>query len=128
ARTGASRGALALSHDRGGLAAGREMEDLRLIVLDNAGGGIFHSLPQAEAMPKDEFEALLGTPAGLEPAAAAELFGLSVATPSNPAELDDALSGDARTIVVRTDRRRNLELHQELAEAAAATLTSTSSP
>jgi 2-succinyl-5-enolpyruvyl-6-hydroxy-3-cyclohexene-1-carboxylate synthase len=117
-------GDLALFHDLGGLAAAREAADLRLIVIDNSGGGIFHFLPQAAAMPDGEFEALLGTPAGLDPADAARLFGLTVAVPATPTELDDALGGDARMVVVRTDRRRNLELHRELAEAATASLVS----
>src|SRR5262249_12711388 len=46
-RTWAVLGDLALFHDLGGIAAAREMDDLRLIVLDNAGGGIFHFLPHA---------------------------------------------------------------------------------
>jgi 2-succinyl-5-enolpyruvyl-6-hydroxy-3-cyclohexene-1-carboxylate synthase len=113
-------GDLALFHDLGGLAALRYAPDLRLIVIDNSGGGIFHFLPQADAMSEDEFEALLGTPAGRDPAEAAKLFDLTVAIPETPAELDEALAGDARMIVVRTDRRRNLELHRELSRIAAA--------
>jgi 2-succinyl-5-enolpyruvyl-6-hydroxy-3-cyclohexene-1-carboxylate synthase len=122
ARTWAVLGDLALFHDVGGLLAAREVPELRLIVIDNSGGGIFHFLPQAEALREPEFEALLGTPAGLDPAAAADLFGLSATAPSSPGEFDEALAGDARMIVVRTDRRRNLELHRELAEAAAASV------
>jgi 2-succinyl-5-enolpyruvyl-6-hydroxy-3-cyclohexene-1-carboxylate synthase len=123
ARTWAVIGDLALFHDLGGLAVAREVPDLRLIVIDNSGGGIFHFLPQAEALAEPEFEALLGTPAGLDPAGAAELFGLGVATPRTRPDLDEALAGDARMIVLRTDRRRNLGLHRELAEAAAAAVT-----
>ena len=118
-RTWAVLGDLALFHDLGGLAAARAIPDLRLIVIDNSGGGIFHFLPQAEALPEAEFEALLGTPSGLEPAAAGELFGLGVTAPATPAELDEALGGDARMIVLRTDRRRNLEVHRELSRLAA---------
>jgi 2-succinyl-5-enolpyruvyl-6-hydroxy-3-cyclohexene-1-carboxylate synthase len=121
-RTWAVLGDLALFHDIGGLAAVRHAPDLRLIVIDNSGGGIFHFLPQADAMQEAEFEALLGTPAGLEPAGTADLYGLTVATPDTPDELDEALAGDARMIVVRTNRRRNLKLHRELADVAAATL------
>jgi 2-succinyl-5-enolpyruvyl-6-hydroxy-3-cyclohexene-1-carboxylate synthase len=117
-RTWAVLGDLALFHDLGGLAAFHHAPDLRLIVIDNSGGGIFHFLPQAEAMPEDEFEALLGTPAGHDPADAARLFDLTVAVPETPAELDEALAGDVRMIVVRTERARNLELHRELAEMA----------
>jgi 2-succinyl-5-enolpyruvyl-6-hydroxy-3-cyclohexene-1-carboxylate synthase len=119
-RTWAVLGDLALFHDLGGLAAAREVPGLRLIVIDNAGGGIFHFLPQAEALDEAEFEALLGTPARLDPGAAASMFGLTVAAPETPAELDETLAGDARMIVVRTDRRRNLELHRELSSLAAA--------
>jgi hypothetical protein len=43
-----------------------------------------------------------------------------VTAPSTPAELNEALAGDARMIVVRTERRRNLELHRELSSLAAA--------
>jgi 2-succinyl-5-enolpyruvyl-6-hydroxy-3-cyclohexene-1-carboxylate synthase len=120
ARTWAVLGDLALFHDLGGLAAvARRAPELRLIVIDNCGGGIFHFLPQAEAMSEDEFEQLLGTPSGLDPAEAGRLFGLSVEAPENPAALDVALAGDARMIVVRTDRARNLELHRELSRLAA---------
>jgi 2-succinyl-5-enolpyruvyl-6-hydroxy-3-cyclohexene-1-carboxylate synthase len=122
ARTWAVLGDLALLHDLGGLAAVRGASDLRLIVIDNSGGGIFHFLPQAESMEQPEFESLLGTPSGLDPAAAAELFGLTVASPRSPAELEEALAADARMIVVRTERARNLELHRELSEIASAAL------
>jgi 2-succinyl-5-enolpyruvyl-6-hydroxy-3-cyclohexene-1-carboxylate synthase len=123
-RTWAVLGDLALFHDIGGLAVMSHAPELRLIVIDNSGGGIFHFLPQAEAMAEPEFEALLGTPAGRDPADAARLFDLSVAVPRTPRDLGDALVGEARMIVVRTDRRRNLELHRELSEAAAAAMLS----
>jgi 2-succinyl-5-enolpyruvyl-6-hydroxy-3-cyclohexene-1-carboxylate synthase len=121
-RTWAVLGDLALFHDIGGLAAVRHAPELRLIVIDNSGGGIFHFLPQEEALPEDEFEALLGTPSGRDPADAGRLFDLTVATPETPDALDAALAGEPRMVVVRTDRRRNLRLHRELAEAAAASL------
>jgi 2-succinyl-5-enolpyruvyl-6-hydroxy-3-cyclohexene-1-carboxylate synthase len=117
-RTWAVLGDLALFHDIGGLAAVSHAPELRLIVIDNSGGGIFHFLPQEEAMPETEFETLLGTPAGRDPADAARLFDLTVAVPASPGELDEAMAGDARMIVVRTDRTRNLELHRDLSEAA----------
>jgi 2-succinyl-5-enolpyruvyl-6-hydroxy-3-cyclohexene-1-carboxylate synthase len=120
ARTWAVLGDLALFHDLGGLAVARDLLELRLIVIDNSGGGIFHFLPQAEAMAQGEFEALLGTPAGLDPEAAAAMFDLTTALPESPAELDKALTGEAQMIVVRTDRERNLELHRELSSLAAA--------
>jgi 2-succinyl-5-enolpyruvyl-6-hydroxy-3-cyclohexene-1-carboxylate synthase len=120
ARTWAVLGDLALFHDLGGLAVARDLPELRLIVIDNSGGGIFHFLPQAETMEEAEFEALLGTPSGLDPEAAARMFGLTATSPKTPAELDEALTGDLRMIVVRTDREQNLELHRALSRLAAA--------
>jgi 2-succinyl-5-enolpyruvyl-6-hydroxy-3-cyclohexene-1-carboxylate synthase len=121
-RTWAVLGDLALFHDLGGLAVASEQPDLRLLVLDNGGGGIFHFLPQAEVLGNDEFEALLGTPSKVDPVVALKLFGFDPVIPESPAELDEALTGPERAIVVRIDRRRNLELHRELSEAATATL------
>ena len=70
-------GDLGLLHDIGGLAALRDVETpVRIVVIDNDGGGIFHFLPQAEALDEDEFEALLGTPRGVDTEKAAALFGL----------------------------------------------------
>ena len=71
-------------------------------------------------MESGEFEALLGTPSGLDLARAAELFGLRAAEPADPGELGEALEGDARLVLVRTDRAQNLALHRRLTEAATA--------
>ncbi len=122
ARTWGVLGDLAFAHDLGGLAVAREIPNLRLLVLDNGGGGIFHFLPQADAVPEPEFEALLGTPSGLDLRRAAELFGLSVVVAQNPAELQQALAGDERMVIVPLDRARNVAVHRRLSEAAAAAL------
>ena len=121
-RTWAVLGDLALLHDLGGLAAARGAPDLRLIVIDNGGGGIFHFLPQADVLGDEEFEAVLGTPSGLDIARVAEPHGLPAAVPASPAELEAELRGDSRLIVVRTDRDRNRELHRRLTERATAAL------
>ena len=122
ARTWAVLGDLALVHDLGGLAVAAHTPSLRLVVLDNGGGGIFHFLPQAEAVSQAEFEALLGTPSGLDLRAAAELFGLSVEVAESPDEIETALAGDARVVIVKLDRRRNVEVHRRLAAVAAEAL------
>jgi 2-succinyl-5-enolpyruvyl-6-hydroxy-3-cyclohexene-1-carboxylate synthase len=123
-RTWAVLGDLALAHDMGGLAAARSVPGLRLLVLDNGGGGIFHFLPVADAVTDEEFEALLGTPSGLDLARAAELYGLSADVVETPAELDAALAGDARVVVAKLDRRRNVEIHRRLSGAVAGALAS----
>jgi 2-succinyl-5-enolpyruvyl-6-hydroxy-3-cyclohexene-1-carboxylate synthase len=59
-------GDLGLLHDLGGLAALRDVStSVRIVVIDNNGGGIFHFLPQERALGGEEFEALLGTPRGV---------------------------------------------------------------
>jgi 2-succinyl-5-enolpyruvyl-6-hydroxy-3-cyclohexene-1-carboxylate synthase len=67
-------GDLAFYHDMNGLlAAGRHRVSATIVLLDNDGGGIFSFLPQA-AYP-EHFEALFGTPTGLDFRLAAELYG-----------------------------------------------------
>ncbi len=125
ARTWAVLGDLALVHDLGGLALAARTPSLRLVVLDNGGGGIFHFLPQAEAVSEQEFEALLGTPSGLDIARAAELFGLDAAIARKPREIEEALAGSARVVIVsELDRSRNVEVHRRLTAAAASALAS----
>ena len=75
-------------------------------------------------MAEAEFEALLGTPGPIDPADAGRLYGLTVESPTSPEELETALGAKTRMIVVRADRRRNLELHRELVEAAESALAS----
>lgn len=108
-------GDLGLLHDLGGLAALREVSTpVRIVVIDNAGGGIFHFLPQQAAMPGDEFEALLGTPRGIDTAKAAALFDLPHRQLESLAGLPDALAAGTGLIEVRTDRSTNVEAHRAL--------------
>lgn len=121
-RTWAVLGDLAFAHDLGGLSVAARTPGLRLVVVDNGGGGIFHFLPQADAVSEEEFEALLGTPSGLDLERAAALFGMESRVAERASELDAALASDAPVVIVRTDRRRNAELHRELAALAAEAL------
>jgi 2-succinyl-5-enolpyruvyl-6-hydroxy-3-cyclohexene-1-carboxylate synthase len=109
-------GDLGLLHDIGGLAALRDVSTpVRIVVIDNNGGGIFGFLPQAEALGDEEFEALLGTPKGVDVAKAAQLFDLSHQRLESLADLPDALAAGTGLIEVRTDRRINVEAHRGLA-------------
>ena len=111
-------GDLGLLHDVGGLATLSSVSTpVRIVVIDNDGGGIFGFLPQAEALPEAEFEALLGTPRGLDTAKAADLFGLPHRRIESLEELPDALAAGTSLIQVRTDRAANVALHRDLAEA-----------
>ena len=110
-------GDLGLLHDLGGLAALRDVEvPVRIVVVDNSGGGIFHFLPQEEAMEGDEFEALLGTPRGVSVAKAASLFDLPHTLLESLADLPAALAAGTGLIELRTDRPTNLALHRRLSD------------
>jgi 2-succinyl-5-enolpyruvyl-6-hydroxy-3-cyclohexene-1-carboxylate synthase len=111
-------GELGLLHDLGGLAALREvMTPVRIVVIDNDGGGIFGFLPQAEVLPAEEFEALLGTPRGVDVAKAAELFGLPRRRLDSLADLRGTLASGTGLIEVKVDRNENVAVHRGLASA-----------
>lgn len=90
-----------------------------LVVINNAGGGIFSFLPIAGHT--DVFEPWFGTPHDLSFAGAAAMFGLEYHQPTTRAELRTALEASwnqARPalIEVRTVRAETLALHRLLQE------------
>jgi 2-succinyl-5-enolpyruvyl-6-hydroxy-3-cyclohexene-1-carboxylate synthase len=110
-------GDLGLHHDMNGLAAlGEASAPVRVVVLNNGGGGIFEFLPQAEQLGHEEFEALLGTPLGLDPARVAALHGLPHVLVERLNGLGEAAARGTGLIEIRTDRRKNVELHGRIAE------------
>jgi 2-succinyl-5-enolpyruvyl-6-hydroxy-3-cyclohexene-1-carboxylate synthase len=118
-------GDLGLLHDLGGLAALRDVSTpVRIVVINNDGGGIFHFLPQEEAMAPEQFEALLGTPRGLDVARVADLFGIEHRRIDDLADLSANLEVGTPLIEIAVDRHENLELHRRLNEAALAALAS----
>lgn len=110
-------GDVALLHDlTGWLIARRYGLSLTVIVVNNDGGGIFHFLPIAERSA--HFEALFGTPHGVDVAHVAALAGAQL---HRPTELDGlgatvrrCLEGGLHLIEVRTDRRENVDAHRSL--------------
>jgi 2-succinyl-5-enolpyruvyl-6-hydroxy-3-cyclohexene-1-carboxylate synthase len=107
-------GDLGLLHDLGGLAALREVSTpVRIVVIDNDGGGIFHFLPQEEALAGEEFEALLGTPRGVDVARAAALFDLPHTRLESLDQLPEAFAAGG-LIEVKTDRQANVAVHQQI--------------
>jgi 2-succinyl-5-enolpyruvyl-6-hydroxy-3-cyclohexene-1-carboxylate synthase len=122
-------GDVALAHDIGGLLAGRRLGlRLTIVVLNNDGGGIFHFLPVAGAAQADVFEPHIATPHGLDFSHAAALYGCEYELVETVAALESAVrsstaAGGATAIIeVRTDRRRNLELHRRVAAAVLETI------
>jgi 2-succinyl-5-enolpyruvyl-6-hydroxy-3-cyclohexene-1-carboxylate synthase len=116
-------GDLGLLHDLGGLAALRDVSTpVRIVVIDNDGGGIFSFLPQREALEENEFESLLGTPRGVDVAKAAALFDLPHRRLDSLADLPAALAAGTGLIEVKTDRRDNATLHHRLTKRVKAAL------
>ena len=118
-------GELGLLHDLGGLAALREVSTpARIVVIDNDGGGIFSFLPQAQTLSNDEFEALLGTPRGVDVAKVANLFGLPHHRLESLSQLPEALAAGTGLIEVEVDRQQNVAVHRQLTESVHAAIAS----
>ncbi len=113
-------GDLSFLHDLTGLwPVSRHELSLTVVLLNNDGGGIFHFLPQREAMPTT-FESWFGTPGNIDAAAVASIFHgrhavLPVAASAMRETIAEALGSPGLTVLeLRTDRERNVELHREL--------------
>ncbi len=126
AATVALVGDLCFLHDTNGLlgATARGI-DATFVVIDNAGGGIFSFLPQAE-LP-EHFEALFATPQPVDLAAVAALHGIPVHEVDAADDLVPALhaaigAGGVRVVRVRTDRDTNVTRHREVWVAVADSL------
>ncbi|MGI9051547.1 MAG: 2-succinyl-5-enolpyruvyl-6-hydroxy-3-cyclohexene-1-carboxylic-acid synthase [Ilumatobacteraceae bacterium] len=117
-------GDIAFVHDAGALTAlaGRTA-DLRIVVVDNDGGGIFSFLPQADLLAADLFEQLFGTPHATDVAALAGAHHLDAATVTQAEELRARLDRPGPSVTrVPTDRAANVRLHAELNVAVAAAI------
>ena len=109
-------GDVALLHDSSSLVAlrGRDL-DIRIVVVDNDGGGIFSFLPQADLLSNERFEQLFGTPHGTDIVALAAAHGLPTATVSSVDELQQWLVRPGPWLVrVPSDRAANVQVHQAL--------------
>jgi 2-succinyl-5-enolpyruvyl-6-hydroxy-3-cyclohexene-1-carboxylate synthase len=100
-------GDLAFLHDLTGL-VGNTSANLRVIAIDNDGGGIFSTLPQANVAG---FETVFGTPHGLDLEKIAAGLGISAKTISSFAELKSELakpiSGISVLVCQMPDREKN---------------------
>jgi 2-succinyl-5-enolpyruvyl-6-hydroxy-3-cyclohexene-1-carboxylate synthase len=117
-------GDIAMLHDSNGLLnLIRRDAQLKVIVIDNEGGGIFSFLPQAQAMEGDQFEQLFGTPHSVDFAALAKTHGIAFTWVATAEELRRELANSDTSIIgVRTDRSKNVDDHNVLYSAVAAAL------
>jgi 2-succinyl-5-enolpyruvyl-6-hydroxy-3-cyclohexene-1-carboxylate synthase len=117
-------GDIAFVHDSNALVAIADRDvDLRIVVADNGGGGIFSFLPQASQLPAERFEQLFGTPHDTDLDALAAAHHVPAATVERVDELVEAIGrpGPSVTRAV-TDRAENVRVHDELNAAVAASL------
>lgn len=117
-------GDLAFVHDVNALVGLADRgADLRIVVTDNDGGGIFSFLPQAEQLPGDRFEKLFGTPLGVDVELLGRAHRIPARTVSTPSELAEQLARPGPWIVrVQSDRAENVAVHRRLEAAVAAAL------
>ncbi|MSQ30438.1 MAG: 2-succinyl-5-enolpyruvyl-6-hydroxy-3-cyclohexene-1-carboxylic-acid synthase [Dehalococcoidia bacterium] len=114
-------GDLSFLHDINGLWPVRRHDlSLTVVLVNNDGGGIFSFLPQRTSMPA-RFEEWWGTPHGLDLRHAVALHGGRHAlmdhgpTSGASAAIGDALQRPGLNVLeLRTDRDRNVALHQQV--------------
>jgi 2-succinyl-5-enolpyruvyl-6-hydroxy-3-cyclohexene-1-carboxylate synthase len=121
AATVALTGDLSLLHDQAGLLV-RPRPSAVIVVVNNAGGGIFSFLPQA-SLPQ-HFERLFGTPTGVDFAKLADSNDLRYRLinkaddliPAIRTSLSESLStgGGVQLLEIQTDRTENVALHHRI--------------
>ena len=118
-------GDVALLHDASSLTALADRGvDVRIVVVDNDGGGIFSFLPQAASLPTAWFEQLFGTPHGTDLLALAAAHRLPAATVTTAADLQAWLDRPGPWLVrVPSTRDANVAEHRRLNDAVVADIT-----
>jgi 2-succinyl-5-enolpyruvyl-6-hydroxy-3-cyclohexene-1-carboxylate synthase len=117
-------GDIALLHDVNGLISllSREI-DLRIVVIDNNGGGIFSFLPQAQALDSTKFEKIFGTPHGVNIKMLAQAHQINAQEVANLSDLAEVLSQRGPWLArVVTDRQENVKVHERINQMVAANL------
>ena len=99
-------GDLTMQHDLGSLArpASEPRADVRVVVADDNGGSIFHTLEQGAPEYADSFERVFGTPQDVDLVAVADAMGWDAVRVSTREELDAALASRAEFIVASVPR------------------------
>lgn len=111
-------GDIAFCHDSNALwGMNTHNVDLRIIVIDNDGGGIFSFLPQAATLAPAEFERLFGTPHNTDLCALAGAHGIEAVTVQGRDQLVKEIGiPGPRVIRVQSNRRRNVAVHELLVD------------
>lgn len=107
-------GDVSFFHDLNGLLASKQYGlDLRIIVINNQGGGIFSFLPQANH--QDHFEALFGTPVDIDFENVVSMYGGKFTRVESWSDFKEQLVEEVQglsVIEVMTKREENAEWHR----------------
>ena len=117
-------GDIALLHDVNGLIGlvSREI-DLRIVVIDNNGGGIFSFLPQAQNLESTKFEKIFGTPHGVNLKMVAQAHQINTHEVANMSDFAEVLSQRGPWLArVVTDRQENVKVHERINQMVASNL------
>jgi 2-succinyl-5-enolpyruvyl-6-hydroxy-3-cyclohexene-1-carboxylate synthase len=117
-------GDIALLHDVNGLIGlvSREI-DLRIVVIDNNGGGIFSFLPQAQTLELTKFEKIFGTPHGVNLKMVAQAHQINTYEVANMSDVAEVLSQRGPWLArVVTDRQENVKVHERINQMVASNL------
>ncbi|HUP74059.1 MAG TPA: 2-succinyl-5-enolpyruvyl-6-hydroxy-3-cyclohexene-1-carboxylic-acid synthase [Acidimicrobiales bacterium] len=118
-------GDIAFLHDSSAMIAlARRQIDLTIVVIDNDGGGIFSFLAQADALDRERFELLFGTPHGTDIAAVARAHRIDAVDVDTAEEFSVAFmkatdASGVHVVVARTDRDENVAVHRRIHDTVA---------
>ena len=117
-------GDIALLHDVNGLIGLVSREtDLRIVVIDNNGGGIFSFLPQAQNLESTKFEKIFGTPHGVNLKMVAQAHQINTHEVANMSDFAEVLSQRGPWLArVVTDRQENVKVHERINQMVASNL------
>jgi 2-succinyl-5-enolpyruvyl-6-hydroxy-3-cyclohexene-1-carboxylate synthase len=117
-------GDVAFVHDSAALAGLMSRgTDLRIVVIDNDGGGIFSFLPQASSLTRDRFEQLFGTPHGTDLVGLATAHGIPAGDVATLDQLRAALAEPGPCVIrVGSNRADNVAVHQRINDAVGSAL------
>jgi len=118
-------GDVAMMHDINGLINITERAvDLRIVIIDNNGGGIFSFLPQSSALNKDRFELLFGTPHNTDFVSLLAGHRVECVVTETRSQFNAAIERSGLcAMLVRTQRDSNVVEHARLNAAVAEALT-----
>ncbi|MEO8362868.1 MAG: 2-succinyl-5-enolpyruvyl-6-hydroxy-3-cyclohexene-1-carboxylic-acid synthase [Ilumatobacteraceae bacterium] len=110
-------GDIAMLHDSNGLIGlAKRNADVRIVCIDNRGGGIFSFLPQATSLNLDRFEQLFGTPHDSNIELIVRAHGVkSLKVESLDALINQIAQQGPWVASIATDRAENVAVHDRLA-------------